>query len=604
MKKNLKKNILITIAAFIISYIIAFIITNFEIFRIDNKGKINIPTNLISSSKLDKETIVEINIDKTYVDKLEFYYKSKQNFNFELIYDEENYYGDYQTKTILGTSSNKINLFSEKINNKISNLIIKIYDNDIETENFTINNQFNYFENKEIILLFLLFLIFIFIYYKDTLINKVEYIFLIISIACGIIYIFSFPVGTGISWDDQNHFKYSYETFIHQYNDASYSMLNAIENSGLLFNTKNEQIEFMKYLNEASSNKNSVFIERQFNYSKICYLPYSITFFIGDCFNIPFSYVYIIAKIIYVLIYSLVCYFAIKKAPYGKYLISTICLMPTAMFIASNFSYDAWVTSFLCLGISYYLYEYSSSSKNAFNIIISITSIVLGSLAKQVYIPILLIWLLLPKNYFIKKENHKKFNLIIICLCILVCATFVLPTISNPNLGDIRGGNTSVLEQLKLIIKQPLSFSKVFYDGAIKSFAKMTFGQGGMISLGYLGELKEYNFYITIIVLIMISVLLFENNKEIYLKKSHKIILLIVLFIIYCCIWGALYLNFTPVGSITMNGVQNRYFIPLFLPFFLVFKTNCINFSNEKKYFIFVIGYLYICIFSLLGILI
>ena len=77
MKKNLKKNILITIAAFIISYIIAFIITNFEIFRIDNKGKINIPTNLISSSKLDKETIVEINIDKTYVGK--FYLDLKKS---------------------------------------------------------------------------------------------------------------------------------------------------------------------------------------------------------------------------------------------------------------------------------------------------------------------------------------------------------------------------------------------------------------------------------------------------------------------------------------------------------------------------------------------
>ena len=50
--------------------------------------------------------------------------------------------------------------------------------------------------------------------------------------------------------------------------------------------------------------------------------------------------------------------------------------------------------------------------------------------------------------------------------------------------------------------------------------------------------------------------------------------LFLVLAAVVVLIWTALYLSFTPVGSINIAGVQPRYYIPLLLPFFMIFYTD------------------------------
>ena len=58
-----------------------------------------------------------------------------------------------------------------------------------------------------------------------------------------------------------------------------------------------------------------------------------------------------------------------------------------------------------------------------------------------------------------------------------------------------------------------------------------------------------------------------------------------------CLIWTALYLSFTPVGSLVINGVQSRYFIPLILPLLIIINTNKIktNFNKERLYYVYII---------------
>jgi uncharacterized membrane protein len=56
------------------------------------------------------------------------------------------------------------------------------------------------------------------------------------------------------------------------------------------------------------------------------------------------------------LMYVIVVFFAIRKLPKGKLIMSAIALMPTPMYLACTISYDTVVTSFLFLGMAYMFY--------------------------------------------------------------------------------------------------------------------------------------------------------------------------------------------------------------------------------------------------------
>ncbi len=57
------------------------------------------------------------------------------------------------------------------------------------------------------------------------------------------------------------------------------------------------------------------------------------------------------------LTYALTVYFAIRKLKSGKMIMSVIALFPTNIVLASNYSYDPWVTGFSLLGTAYFVSE-------------------------------------------------------------------------------------------------------------------------------------------------------------------------------------------------------------------------------------------------------
>ena len=78
---------------------------------------------------------------------------------------------------------------------------------------------------------------------------------------------------------------------------------------------------------------------------------------------------------------------------------------------------------------------------------------------------------------------------------------------------------------------------------------------------------------------------LFSENINNSLKLRDKLIIAVGIIGIILLIWTALYLSFTPVGENYINGVQPRYFIPLLLPIFYIFKTDKIKNNISNRYF-------------------
>jgi uncharacterized membrane protein len=154
------------------------------------------------------------------------------------------------------------------------------------------------------------------------------------------------------------------------------------------------------------------------------------------------------------LAYLLIFGYAIKISKSLKRFLVVLGLIPTNLFLATQYSYDPAVLSGLTLGIVlFYNMITNKDSKVDFKImVLFLFSMLYGCFPKAVYVPLMLLFLLIPKDRFKNEKQciHTKIGIIIIT--ILMMATFVLPTVSGNSLGDARGGATSVNDQLKLII--------------------------------------------------------------------------------------------------------------------------------------------------------
>ena len=85
----------------------------------------------------------------------------------------------------------------------------------------------------------------------------------------------------------------------------------------------------------------------------------------SELLHLNFGYVYMLGRWCNLLAYAVIMYFAIKKLPIGKRLMAAIGLMPTPIFLASTYSYDAMIIAGITFGFAYLLAELLDRKKTA-----------------------------------------------------------------------------------------------------------------------------------------------------------------------------------------------------------------------------------------------
>jgi uncharacterized membrane protein len=212
-----------------------------------------------------------------------------------------------------------------------------------------------------------------------------------------------------------------------------------------------------------------------------------------------------------------------------------------------------------------------------------------GTFTKAIYIPLILLFLLVPNDRFKSNKQAVIVKIGVSLLCLLMLYTFIFPTVSSSDVaGDSRGGDTSVSEQLKLIINYPLDYLVVLKNTALSLFSARTFSKDIFGNYAYMGKISDNLYYLFFISLLFVAAT--DTQKE-KLTKINKLLLLLLIIGIIILIWTALYLSYTPVGLNTINGVQARYFIPLLFPLIICFQSSKIkNNISDKVYNILVIA--------------
>ena len=335
----------------------------------------------------------------------------------------------------------------------------------------------------------------------------------------------------------------------------------------------NQDINFLEFPNTAL-------------YSPFTYTPQVIGISIAKHFTNKVMIIAYMGRIFAWIAVGILLFFSIKYIPFGKLLLSMIALLPMSMQENISMAADG-ITFAICSSIItfvlYMRYVYQGKMKKKHYIIMYLLIFYISTV-KIVYMPLCLMFFLLPIERFGDKKKYRKNVSIAILLAGTVCLTW-LKISSSLLVGFNPGSNSDA--QVQFILSNIANYINILFNSfAIEgdNYLKTLFG----FKLGWgTIEINVLVIYFIIALLIIIAV----KDKFIISHKDNcifiKSIISIVLFSITILIFTSIYVQWTPAYLDYVSGVQGRYFLPLLMPFILLCKhlypNNKIESNNEKN---------------------
>lgn len=585
--KNNKKIAFTTliIFAFIATIVIEVLVFNLNIIKLPKEQRITTQIDLSTLENNDfvykddvlvavkEDNNLDIDLDHTYINKFQVMYQASRDFETVLRSTEVGYYDQDTIKEEHSGNSFKINMISRNVNATVNALEMEFINSaGLEISAIILNNTFAINRYRFVFILGGILLLGALYQFKSQYFTKYENTFVIIALVIGMFMILFTPNTTFIAQDDETHFRRTYQ-FLDlnetEWSDSKHQMRIAGSFPPNAIKSREELGMQTEYLNV--NDGNTIYTSTapgKFSYSMLAYVHSSATLKVGEMLNLPFFIWFQLGKVSNLLVYIAAMFFAIKKMPIKKYLLFFFALLPTNIFLASSYSTDGIITSFIMLGFVLFLNKWYSEEKVTIKWTAAyLLSMSFGIFPKAVYAPIILLPLLFKDDKFQSTRSKRKFKIGIILIFFAIMSTFVLPTILSPAVaGDPRGvGYTSMLGQLRLVLSYPIDFIVIMYKNAGFNFIDKMIGPDTVVQIGHLGNLSNIMHYIVVFLLIGLTIINTEGEK-IKLDTLTRGLIITILFIIILLIWTALYLDFTAVGATFIQGVQGRYFLPILIP--------------------------------------
>ncbi len=429
--------------------------------------------------------------------------------------------------------------------------------------------------------------ILIYLFYKNKK-YSIEKVFLILAIIIGAIYLLVIPVGRVP--DEPSHFLRAYEIS----EGHMVSEKDANKSSGRVLSKHLYEVvdplDNMNYCNlfskidqKVDNNTEFITFPGSSLYSPISYLPQSIGIFISKIFTRSILIQVYAGRIFNFITWLIIMYFALKFIPCFKRFFMVCAFLPMVMQEAISLSPDGLTMSISFLLLAYVLnLRYCKISKISSKqklFLLAITTIL--SLCKIVYLPLCLLIFLIPENKF----NNKKDKYITIGLMALwvIIINIIWLMIASQYLIEFTSGVNSK-DQVIYILSNPIKYILVMFNtfsSNIMDYATQMAGK----SLEWFSVNLSY-FY-PIISLGLLAYLAYQDQtKEVKIDKVTKILSLLILIVCVILIFTSLYVQWTKVGNIIIEGIQGRYFIPLLMliPVILYNNKRKINQSDTNCY--------------------
>lgn len=432
--------------------------------------------------------------------------------------------------------------------------------------------------------------------FRKTLRDKPEVFFVIFVIAIGILMSFFFPDTTRISWDDGYHYQVAVQSsYLGELRltdqDQNGFVIGAYQEYDL-----NKWDQWHAEQDSAYQNGNVTVEKSTFNLNQIWGYVQGCGLYVGRALRLPYWAIWSLGRFFGLLGYAIISYFAIRRLKSGKMILISVLLIPEAIFLASQYSYDPAITALFALSMSYLFAEWQETDKKLTwkSALLIAIPLYVGCMIKVAYLPLLLLPLFLPKAKF-KTEKQRRF-FFIFCLSAMaaVIISFALPFFGGSGQGDIRGGeDVNAFGQIAYILHNPVQYAKTLI-----LFLRYYLSTDNTLNLlghfAYMDKIPNIFYYFA-----LLAVVAFtdkdEHDSMLSGKRWVRTLSLLIMFGVVCLIVTALYVAYTPVGAGSVNGCQPRYIIPLIFPAMMFMGTSKIaNKMNRTVYngiFFAVIGF-------------
>ncbi len=486
--------------------------------------------------------------------------------------------------------------YSVKYTDKNEFLKNHLIVNGEEMQGASIIFQDLYKSNIRTIIYFVILIVFILgvyivssiIYYKKGM--KIENIFLMVAPLTCIFFLVTMP--TFKNHDEYYHWLKAYEVsqgtlMTPQEDGVQGSMMP--EGVSKVFPTDWTKLDYqmMKELLDVKLNEDNKGIlnpETAAVYSFVQYIPQATGIALA---RLVTDNVYLITyggRIVNMIFALLVLYFAIKLMPFGKKLLLIPAMIPIAIEGFTSLSPDAMTISVAFFYIAYILHL-AFGEKEQIGIkekaILLISSIVIA-LCKIVYIPLVGLILIIPKEKFKNQGNKNKILNFCVIAGIAVMINLIWLAISSRYLSTFREGDSKI--QVLLALQNPILYiQNVLYTFNLNgsNYLLSLFGA----DLGWGELIKLYSIVPYAFLGIYLFTAITDNELKDKFKRYQIVWISLVVLAIVGLIFTSLYVQWTTVGQTSIAGIQGRYFLPI-LPLVMLLLGSVVKVKslyNEEK---------------------
>lgn len=599
-KNNGKKNCIrwaVIIAVSIFVSVLTELVFNYKLISIgaSNRGVFSADMEEISYTGFvlkgnafvatgEEEAVIRIEKPVKYLGKLSYNRSTgKDTRTFINVYS-----GGGVPNELIDANNRCISLSEQVVNGPVE-YIEMVFENPyegMEISGITYDNTINFSWRRMLLFAVGVSIVMFLLLFRKTVGEHIEYAFAYIALAVGLVMALGFPVQK-VSWDEEYHFTSAYNlTFskvvmtpeILYYGDA-------YETGSLMYpKSEKEFAQFKEFLDGSDiynyDNAEQVKKGGFMGLSSIGHIPSAVGMNIARLFKLPLSYLYIFGRVFNLLFYAACCFYAIKYMKLGKRLLAVVALMPTNLFLASVYSYDASVNGLLFLATAIILSDIADE-KAVFNwkkYVFTMGLIFMASAIKIVYIPFVLLILIMPKDRFKTKNDMLIMKGLIIAGVIFAVALLLFfVDLADFMSADLRGGDTNVARQVEYILDNIPAVAGLVVKSIASSFVSYSVGNGAYGLVGHFGE-----FPYEILIIASICVIVLTDSSELMLNIKSRAGVALIMLATTAVVWLSMYIVFTPVGIPWIGGVQGRYFAPLRVPFYLLLALPFVKLKIPK----------------------
>jgi uncharacterized membrane protein len=317
-------------------------------------------------------------------------------------------------------------------------------------------------------------------------------------------------------------------------------------------------------------------------YSPVSYLPQSLSIFVLRTLNLPPLYIFYGARLFTLFFWIFCMTFIIRLLPFYKWLFTLLALLPMSVFTHMSLSADV-MTNLLSFAVIAYSFDlaYEQTIFSTRQLLVFTGLGVLLALAKVVYLPLILLFFLIPQKKFGSQWLYYSCLFILFSLSL---ATAILWSIEmkilytpyslyNPHFRD---GSVMITclppcanmqEQLHYILSHGWYVIVAFIETIYNTFK--LYSRGIVGTFGWLDTEIPTGIVVWAYGVLFFTAM-FSGPKEIRKGRRFKFLLCGCFSIILILILLSQLLTWSCVGSEFIYIIQGRYLVPILPLLFLL----------------------------------